>query len=146
MMARPFLGFDHIDARVRSVKAVEQFYDTLMPELGLPKKRHAHVDAQGEWHEASDERPYNTIEYYEEASADKTSFFIGFSEDVGMQPTLTRIAFRIASAGDLDRWRSLLVSIGAVNIEDSASQEYPAIFFEDAAGTKLEICARPPAK
>jgi hypothetical protein len=146
MMARPFLGFDHIDVRVRSVKAVEQFYDKLMPELGLPRKRHAHVDAQGEWHEASDERPYNTIEYYELAPAGKTSFFIGFSEDVGMQPTLTRIAFRTGSADELGRWRALLVSIGAVNIEDSASQEYPAIFFEDAAGTKLEICARPAAK
>ena len=145
-MARRFFGFDHIDTRVRSVKAVEPFYDKLMPELGLPRKRHAHVDAKGDWHEASEERPYNTIEYYEETTAGTTPFFIGFSEDVGMQPTLTRIAFRIESAADLNRWRALLVSIGAANIEDSASQEYPAIFFEDAAGTKLEICARPPAK
>jgi hypothetical protein len=112
MMTQPFLGFDHIDVRVRSVKAVEQFYDKLMPELGLPKKHHAHVDAQGDWHDATDERPYNTIEYYEEASAGKTSFFIGFSEDVGMQPTLTRIAFRIGSAAELSHWRALLFSIG----------------------------------
>jgi RimJ/RimL family protein N-acetyltransferase len=145
-MPRGFLGFDHIDARVRSVKAVEAFYDRLMPELGLPKKRHAHVDERGEWHEASDERPYNTIEYYEAPQPGETLFFIGFSEDTSMQPTLTRIAFRIATAGDLPRWRSVLAEIGAVHIEDSASQEYPAIFFEDAAGTKLEICARPPSK
>jgi hypothetical protein len=143
-MTKRFLGFDHIDARVRSVKAVEEFYDRLMPELGLPKKRHARVDEHGDWHEASDERPYNTIEYYEEASPGTTPFFIGFSEDAGMTPTLTRIAFRVEVASELGRFRSLLSSIGATKIEDSASQEYPAIFFEDAAGTKLEICARPP--
>ena len=62
-----FLGFDHIDTRVRSLAAVEGFYDRLMPKLGLTRKRLAHVDARGDWHDVSEERPYNTVEYAEES-------------------------------------------------------------------------------
>ena len=136
-----FQGFDHIDARVRSLKAVEAFYDRLMPELGLPRKRHAHVDELGEWDEPSDEKPYNAAEYYEPQESGKTGFFIGFIEDPKMTPTLTRIAFRVASPAELDRWQTFLASIGAMNVERSASEDYPAIFFEDACGTKLELCS-----
>jgi hypothetical protein len=72
--------------------------------------------------------------------------FIGFIEDRSMTPTRSRIAFRVASADDLPRWHKVLTSIGARNIEWSASPaQYPAIFFEDAAGTKLEVVARRPA-
>ncbi len=142
-MAADFLGFDHIDTRVRSVRAVEAFYDRLMPELGLPEKRLAHVDERGDWHDASDAKPYNTVEYYERSTPGKAGCFIGFVEDAQMIPTSTRIAFRVP-ASVLDRWHTLLASIGAANIEWSASAEYPALFFEDPAGTKLEVVARKP--
>jgi catechol 2,3-dioxygenase-like lactoylglutathione lyase family enzyme len=142
-MAAEFLGFDHIDARVRSVRAVEAFYDRLMPELGLPEKRFAHVDERGDWHDPSDAQPFNTVEYYEPATPGKVSCFIGFVEDPQVIPTSTRIAFRVLPSA-LDHWHSLLGSIGAANIEWSASAEYPAIFFEDPAGTKLELVARKP--
>ncbi len=137
-----FLGFDHIDTRVRSLKAVEAFYDRLMPELGLPRKRTAHVDERGDWHEPSLDSPYNAVEYYEPKASGKVGFFIGLIEDTKMTPTLTRIAFRVAGPEELQRWHELLTTIGACNVEWSASQEYPAIFFEDAAGTKLELVAR----
>ena len=140
-MPADFLGFDHVDTRVRSVRAVEEFYDRLMAELGLPEKRLAHVDERGEWHDPSDAKPYNTVEYYERAKPGKVSCFIGFIEDAQMVPTSTRIAFRVSSSA-LDHWHSLLASIGAANIEWSASAEYPALFFEDPAGTKLELVAR----
>lgn len=141
-MTRPFFGFDHVDTRVKSLKAVEAFYDRLMPELGLPRKLHSHVDELGEWRPPSDDRPYNTVEYFEEASGGDVCRFIGFIEDANMLPTLTRIAFRTQAPLDVDYWRSFLDSIGAVNIEPSASDDYPAIFFEDPSGTRLEICAR----
>jgi catechol 2,3-dioxygenase-like lactoylglutathione lyase family enzyme len=143
-MSSQFLGFDHIDTRVRCLAAVEPFYDLLMPKLGLPNKRKAHVDRKGDWHDPSDERPYNTVEYYEERVEGRAVGFIGFVEDQDMAPTLTRIAFRIATPGELGRWLEFLKSIGAVNIEESASENYPALFFEDPAGTKLEICSRLP--
>ena len=142
-MASDFLGFDHVDTRVRSLRAVEAFYDRLMPELGLPEKRFAHVDGRGDWHDPSDTKPYNTVEYHQPAAPGKVGFFIGFIEDARMVPTLTRIAFRVSSPA-LDRWHSFLMSIGAANIEWSASAEYPAIFFDDPAGTKLEVVARLP--
>src|SRR5579872_5600250 len=99
-------------------------------------------DAAGDWHEAADDRPYNALEYYEPAAEGVVSRFVGFIEDASMQPTLTRIAFRVPAPLDTAWWTSLLRRIGAVRIEPSASADYPAIFFEDPSGTKLEVCAR----
>src|SRR5579872_577960 len=144
-MSNGFLGFDHIDLRVRSLPAVEAFYDDFLPKLGLTRKRFAHVDAGGEWHEPNDERPYNAAEYYEEPKIGAAAFFIGVIEDLATLPTATRVAFRVASRADLDMWQRELASIGAVRVEPSAEMEtYPALFFEDAAGTRLELCARRP--
>lgn len=135
-----FLGFDHIDTRVRSLAAVEEFYDLLMPKLGLTRKRFAHVDARGDWHDVSEERPYNTVEYAEESTGSPARF-IGFIEDPTMQPVATRIAFRVPR-GSVAEWETTLRSIGAQHIELSADPEtYPAIFFEDASGTRLELHA-----
>jgi catechol 2,3-dioxygenase-like lactoylglutathione lyase family enzyme len=141
-----FLGYDHVDARVPSIARVEPFYDRLMPELHLPEKRFAHVDPGGEWHDPSDERPYNAVEYHEEAvaAAGRAAFFVGFIEDPATVPTSTRIAFRIPSEADLIHWHAMLLAIGAHAVEWSESAEYPAIFFEDPCGTKLEVCARRP--
>jgi catechol 2,3-dioxygenase-like lactoylglutathione lyase family enzyme len=144
----PFLGYDHVDARVPSIARVEPFYDRLMPELYLAEKRYAHVSADGEWHDVSDERPYNAVEYHEEAPApgDRASFFIGFIEDPATVPTSTRIAFRIPCEADLIHWHAMLLAIGARAIEWSDGEDYPAIFFEDPCGTKLEVCARRPRR
>jgi len=139
-----FLGFDHIDTRVRSLAAVEPFYDRLMHELGLPTKRHSFVDAAGDWHELKPGQIHNVAEYFEASPVGRPAFFIGFIEDPAMTPTLTRIAFR-AELAELPRWEEFLREIGAAAIERSESmEEYPAIFFEDPAGTKLEIVARKP--
>lgn len=138
-----FLGFDHIDTRVRSLKAVEGFYDELMPRLGLTRKHLAHVDANGDWHDPSEDRPYNTVEYAEEPNGERPACFIGFIEDARMQPVATRIAFRVKRE-TLPAWESTLRSLGAANVEFSEDMDaYPAIFFEDACGTHLELCARP---
>ena len=76
-----FLGFDHIDTRVRSLAAVEPFYDRLMRELGLPTKKHSFVDAIGDWHELKPGQIHNVAEYFEEPPVDRAAFFIGFIED-----------------------------------------------------------------
>jgi catechol 2,3-dioxygenase-like lactoylglutathione lyase family enzyme len=142
-MAAEFHGFDHIDVRVKSLPAVETFYDELLAEIGLPRKRRSHVDADGEWREADDARPYNVAEYYEEAAPGRASFFIGIIEDRAMQPTKTRIAFRLPSRAVLDRMSARLLELGARSVELSEDMEgYPAVFFEDAVGTRLELCAR----
>lgn len=140
-----FLGFDHIDTRVRSLALVEPFYDLLMPQLGLPKKRHSFVDLAGDWHELRPGQVHNVAEYFELPTHGRATFFIGFIEDPHMKPTLTRIAFRAGSAAEIPQWEKALRQIGALHIELSADMdEYPAIFFEDPAGTLLEIVARKP--
>jgi catechol 2,3-dioxygenase-like lactoylglutathione lyase family enzyme len=142
-MGAAFHGFDHIDVRVKSLPAVEEFYDALLAEIGLPRKRRSYVDADGEWHEADDARPYNVAEYYEEAVPGKVSFFIGIIEDRAMQPTKTRIAFRLPSRAALDHMSARLHELGAHKVELSEDMAgYPAVFFEDAVGTRLELCSR----
>jgi len=144
-LIRQFQGFDHIDCRVRSLAAVEPFYDALMPELGLPHKRFAHVDAAGEWHEISSEHGYNAIEYYERSQPGRTPFFLGLIERAEHVPGLTRIAFRLERDRMLEL-EGLLAAMGARNVERSEDLDaYPAVFFEDPAGTKLELVARRPA-
>lgn len=142
---RRFEGFDHVDCRVRSLAAVEGFYAALMPELGLPNKRLCYVDGAGEWHEVSAEHPYNTIEFYETAHPGHTPCFIGFVERTDHVPGMTRIAFRVERSRLLEL-EALLSQWGARNVERSDDMGgYPAIFFEDPAGTRLEIVARAPS-
>ncbi|HEY5425289.1 MAG TPA: hypothetical protein VIJ77_01965 [Candidatus Tumulicola sp.] len=137
-----FAGFDHIDCRVRSLATVESFYDALMAELGLPRKRRSYVDEAGEWHDVSAGGAYNTIEFYEEERPDRATFFIGFIERHDHVPAMTRIAFRVDSSRMFEL-ESLLPRLGARNLERSENLgAYPAIFFEDPAGTRLEIVAR----
>ncbi len=114
-----------------------------MPELGLTRKRHAYVDAAGEWRTPTAGEQYNTVEYYEQNGASGAPHFIGFIEDTSMTPTKTRIAFRVASPKQLEPLAVFLTEIGAKNVELSSDMEnYPAVFFEDPAGTRLELCAR----
>jgi catechol 2,3-dioxygenase-like lactoylglutathione lyase family enzyme len=137
-----FAGFDHIDCRVRSLAAVESFYDRLMPLLGLTEKRFAFVDENGDWHTRTSGELYNTVDYRESDVQDRATFFIGFTENPEHIPGNTRIAFRVPHAS-LIAWESQLRSLGACNVERSEDFDaYPALFFEDAAGTKLELVAR----
>ena len=134
-----FLGFDHIDTRVASLALVEGFYDRLMPLLGLTRKRKMFVDDEGTWLDADHDGRYNTVEYYTPPGRGETTFFIGFIERADHAPTLTRIAFRVAP-GSLQDWLTLLHDLGARKIEPSEDMDaYPAIFFEDPGGTKLEL-------
>ena len=137
-----FLGIDHIDMRVPSLAAVEQFYDKLLPALGLTKKKHSHVDAAGDWRGVDHLHPANAAEYYEESPAEGPPRFVGIIEDASMRVVRTRIAFRVTSRAELDAWEPRLREMGARAIERSAEMEtYAALFFEDPLGTRLEISA-----
>lgn len=137
-----FLGFDHIDTRVPSLARVEGFYDRLMPLLGLTRKRKMYVDDEGTWLDVAHDGGYNTVEYYSPPTPGQATFFIGFIERPDHAPTLTRIAFRVEN-GSLSEWLNVLRELGAAKIEPSEDMDsYPAIFFEDPAGTKLELVCR----
>ncbi len=135
-----FLGYDHVDCRVRSLAAVEAFYDDLMPVIGLTEKRYAYVDPDGEWHDEFDN--YNAVEYYEPEHPTKPRRFFGIIENPLHRNNDTRIAFRVPTA-QLQVFYTLLERLGAKSLEWSdETATYPAIFFEDPTGTKLEFTGR----
>jgi hypothetical protein len=135
-----FQGFDHIDLRVPVLGVVEAFYDAFLPRLGLTRKKYAWVEFGGSsWNDATPER-YNTVEYYEEGVDGRLPHFIGIIEESSAQAARGRIAFAV-DADTLDDWERFLSEIGAREIE-RGDPEYPALFFTDPLGTRLEVCAR----
>jgi len=135
-----FRGFDHIDLRVPVLGVVEAFYDAFLPRLGLTGKKYSWVEFGGSsWTDATPER-YNTVEYYEEGVDGRLTHFVGIIEESSAQPARGRIAFAV-DADTLDEWERVLPEIGAREIE-RGGPSYPALFFTDPLGTRLEVCAR----
>jgi catechol 2,3-dioxygenase-like lactoylglutathione lyase family enzyme len=138
------LRLDHADVRVTSLIAVERFYDAVLPALGLSRKTESHVDRDGEWHEVGEGRPRNAVEYNTPLEPGSAGWFVGFVENAGFTASPTRIAFAIDDGADLGPVETLLREAGARSVERSDADGYPALFFEDPLGTRLEICARAP--
>jgi catechol 2,3-dioxygenase-like lactoylglutathione lyase family enzyme len=137
-------GLDHADIRVPSLAQVERFYDAVLPVLGLSRKAESHVGFDGEWHAVDATRTRNAIEYHTPLEPGLRGWFVGFIEDREMHPTRTRIAFALDSEAELDVVEAIVRAGGGCVIEWSSDAGYPALFFEDPAGTRLEICARRP--
>jgi catechol 2,3-dioxygenase-like lactoylglutathione lyase family enzyme len=135
------VGIDHADVRVASLAAVETFYDTLLPALGLSRKTEAHVGRDGEWYDVDATRPRNAIEYHVPAGVEP-HWFVGFIEDVHTQSNRTRVAFTLDDRDKLGAIERLVRDAGARVIEYANEPDYPALFFEDPIGTRLEIVAR----
>ncbi|MGH8163889.1 MAG: VOC family protein [Rhodanobacteraceae bacterium] len=135
---------DHADIRVPSIAAVEVFYDTLLPSVGLSQKSESHVGADGEWYDVDAEHPRNVVEYRTPLESGSAGWFVGFIEDPKMTPTATRIAFALDEEANLPAAETLVRGAGGRVVERSLDEGYPALFFEDPAGTRLEICARRP--
>jgi catechol 2,3-dioxygenase-like lactoylglutathione lyase family enzyme len=135
-----FRGFDHIDLRVPALGVVEAFYDAFLPRLGLTRKTYAWVEFGGSsWNDTSPEH-YNTVEYHEDGADGRPPHFIGIIEESSAQPARGRIAFAV-DGDTLDEWERFLPTIGAREIE-RGDPEYPAVFFTDPLGTRLEVCSR----
>jgi catechol 2,3-dioxygenase-like lactoylglutathione lyase family enzyme len=137
-------GLDHADIRVPEILAIEAFYDALFPVLGLSRKSESHVGADGEWYDVDATHPRNVIEYHTPIEPGSPGWFIGLIEDPGMIPTKTRIAFALDSEENLKAVEPLVRNAGGCIVEWTSDDSYPALFFEDPAGTRLEICARRP--
>ncbi|MEA2689404.1 MAG: hypothetical protein QOJ39_1797 [Candidatus Eremiobacteraeota bacterium] len=139
-----YLGIDHIDLRVPALGAVEAFYDALFRRLGLTKKKYSLVETGGSsWQDATPDA-YNAVEWYEENVSGRAPLFFGVIEEEGAQPARGRIAFAV-TADSLDDWERTLPQIGAREVERNNEEWYPAIFFTDPLGTRLEVCARKPS-
>lgn len=123
-MKRPVLS--HADLRVRDRVRATAFYDAVLGALGLIA------------------RPSEEWTSYAPASENEgLGDWFGFTEDAAMTPNAGRIAFAAQSCEDVDRVTTVLMEIGAKNIEGpdyDYGPEYYAVFFEDPDGNKLEVC------
>jgi catechol 2,3-dioxygenase-like lactoylglutathione lyase family enzyme len=136
------LGIDHVDMRVPVLGVVETFYDAFAERLGLKNKHYAKVEFGGaSWAEGTPE-DYNAVEYYAEGEPGRARLFFGVIEEVSAQPSRSRVAFTVPEA-ELDEWARALPEIGAREVE-RGDPDYPAVFFTDPLGTRLEVCARRP--
>ena len=118
--------YDHVDFRVRDLKSVTRFYDSLMPELGLTKI------SKGD----------RSRTYYNE---ERRAPFFGLVQATKSEPSPTRIAFGASSRPAVDRLARVVRKAGGREIsgpEQVYSQPYYAVFFEDPEGNRLEICCR----
>jgi catechol 2,3-dioxygenase-like lactoylglutathione lyase family enzyme len=119
--------FDHIDLRVPDLAQVSDFYRKLLPALGFKKA----LTVPG-W-----------LQYYAEGEG-ATEFF-GVTESRPHVPNENRIAFWASSVDEVNDISRFLHEIGARNIEGPEFEESPtyyAVFFEDPAGNRLELCYR----
>jgi catechol 2,3-dioxygenase-like lactoylglutathione lyase family enzyme len=130
MSTAPFRIFDHVDIRVRDLKAARPLYDALLGALGMRGMafgRDAHVYLRvldGKAHEA-----------------------VALVQDPEHVPSPVRIAFAAPSSDDVDRLAAAAVAAGARGVEGPMpcpeyTQTYYAAFFDDADGNKLEIVFR----
>ena len=70
--------------------------------------------------------------------------FFGVTQSAGHTPNENRIAFRASSIAEVDEIAQVLREIGAPNIEGPGYEDLEdyAVFFEDPAGNRLEVCYR----
>lgn len=118
--------YDHIDLRVSDLAAVTPFYEALLPALGFTRR----VDV-------ADWLQFENVD-------EKSGAFFGVTESPGHVANENRIAFWAESLAQMERLAAVAVRAGAMNVEGPMPYEpgYHAVFFEDPAGNRLEICHR----
>lgn len=119
----------HVDLRVRDRKRARAFYDAILKPLALGRS-----DGEGEWvsYDAIPGVPAYATEW------------IGFTEDPGMTPSLTRIAFHAETKEEVDAVAAAARAAGAKDVEGPEEiYGYYAAFFADPDGNKLEVCFLP---
>lgn len=118
--------FDHIDLRVPDLTEAERFYSILLPALGFTRK----VDVDG-W-----------LQY--EAEDESMPAFFGVTESRDHRPNENRIAFWASGPLEVDRLVQAVHDACAKKIEGPLDYApgYYAVFFEDRAGNRFEICHR----
>ncbi len=118
--------YDHIDLRVPKLAAVTPFYEALLPALGFTRRV-----------EVSEWLQYECVE-------ESPGAFFGITESPGHVANENRIAFWAESVAEMERMAEVALRAGARNVEGPMLYEpgYHAVFFEDPAGNRLEICHR----
>ena len=121
--------FDHIDLRVKDMKAAQRFYEKVLPAIGFTRET-------GDEQEGSFTVP-----------GEGRREFFGFTEDPDHQPNMTRISFWADTPEEVDRVAEVVKQAGGKVLEGPEmcvdyTPDYYAFFWEDPSGNKLEICCR----
>jgi catechol 2,3-dioxygenase-like lactoylglutathione lyase family enzyme len=118
--------FDHVDLRVPRLAEVASFYEAMLPALGFSRR----VNVEG-WLQ------------FEGAGEGVTEFF-GVTESTDFRPNENRIAFWAEDVTTVNQLAEIVTQAGAGNIEGPMLYEagYYAVFFEDPAGNRFEVCFR----
>jgi predicted enzyme related to lactoylglutathione lyase len=118
--------YDHIDLRVPNLAEVTPFYEALLPALGFTRR-------------------VEDFEWLQYESVDEAAgAFFGVTESPGHVANENRIAFWAEGVAEVERLAEVAMRAGARNVEGPMPYEpgYHAVFFEDPAGNRLEICHR----
>ncbi len=115
----------HVDVHVRDLAATRQLFDAVFPTLGW-ERRSSDDDFLSYWQHSR--RPV-----------------LGFIRDEGAGSAAMRIAFGAKTRNAIDAAAHAAAANGARNIEGPGihpeyGDDYYAVFFEDAAGNKFEVC------
>jgi catechol 2,3-dioxygenase-like lactoylglutathione lyase family enzyme len=119
--------FDHMDLRVPDMARARPFYQRLLPLLGFTVD-----DSDAQWLQCM------------AGGVTEAAEFFGVIESPDHRPNENRVAFWAASIAEVDALSARLNELGAGNVEgpDWEAPHYYAVYFEDPAGNRLEICHR----
>lgn len=109
----------HVDLRVADLAAAEEFYDTLLPQLGYTERFHS--ETWKVWAAAKDQ-------------------YFAVTQSEAHAPNENRVAFVVGSREEVDAVAAL---VGVDAKEMPYGPGYYAVFFEDPSGNPLEVYIRP---
>jgi catechol 2,3-dioxygenase-like lactoylglutathione lyase family enzyme len=122
--------FGHIDLRVGDLEAASPLYEALLPALGFTERYHG-----GAWKVWATAEPPPSTAYF------------AVTESPGHLANENRIAFRVESAGDVDRVAEVARAAGAAELSGPKEMPYGpgyyAVYFADPAGNRIEVYVRP---
>jgi catechol 2,3-dioxygenase-like lactoylglutathione lyase family enzyme len=128
---RPLNPFGHIDLRVADIAAAQPFYDALLPALGFTERYHGET-----WKVWATTDPLPGTAY------------LGITESAEHTANEIRIAFSVASRGDVERVAAVARDAGALELSGPKEMPYGpgyyAVFFADPSRNRLEVYVRPP--
>lgn len=113
-----------MDVRVRDLAAAQEFYEQLLPALGFTERYHGE-----RW------KVWGASEGY-----------FGITESPAHVANENRIAFAVASHGEVERIADVARAAGALELSGPKPMpygpDYYAIFFADPSGNRLEVYFR----
>ncbi len=118
--------FGHIDLRVADIAAAQPFYDALLPALGFTERYRARAGKSGR-------RPLRPLP--------GTAYF-AVTESAAHIPNENRIAFWVASRGDVERVASVAREAGALDLSGPKEMPYGPGYYAPSSPARAATGSR----